>query len=225
MHVSRKKHHLFNDVSSGLSFHMQERKWSEGGCTSILGLSFSCVYVRVSEQGMQIHISQTTKDHLEHEPYIIEERGKIFVKVSAACRWCGLFFLTVPWLRSMLRLILYSRKAVRGVTTSSSDFIFLSIPFLPEHVREKKKKPQLLITTFTISIAFRKQQSRWSNPPASLTTPVCSPPRIIIMCHCTAAQSVTKGSFVWWTVDQMYNYIDSTHKKLRWAAAIESEAK
>jgi len=30
---------------------------------------------------MQIHISQTTKDHLEHEPYIIEERGKIFVKV------------------------------------------------------------------------------------------------------------------------------------------------
>lgn len=31
---------------------------------------------------MQIHISQTTKDHLEHEPYIIEERGKIFVKVS-----------------------------------------------------------------------------------------------------------------------------------------------
>ncbi|CDQ98351.1 unnamed protein product [Oncorhynchus mykiss] len=29
---------------------------------------------------MQIHISQTTKDHLEHEPYIIEERGKIFVK-------------------------------------------------------------------------------------------------------------------------------------------------
>ncbi|XP_062322192.1 soluble guanylate cyclase 88E-like [Osmerus eperlanus] len=30
--------------------------------------------------GMQIHISQTAKDHLEHEPYIIEERGKIFVK-------------------------------------------------------------------------------------------------------------------------------------------------
>ncbi|XP_078062073.1 soluble guanylate cyclase 88E-like [Mustelus asterias] len=30
--------------------------------------------------GMQIHISETTKDHLEHEPYIIEERGKIFVK-------------------------------------------------------------------------------------------------------------------------------------------------
>lgn len=44
---------------------------------------FSCsfLYVRLSEQGMQIHISQTTKDHLEHEPYIIEERGKIFVKV------------------------------------------------------------------------------------------------------------------------------------------------
>ncbi len=37
--------------------------------------------VCLSEQGMQIHISQTTKDHLEHEPYIIEERGKIFVKV------------------------------------------------------------------------------------------------------------------------------------------------
>ncbi|XP_051778450.1 soluble guanylate cyclase 88E-like [Erpetoichthys calabaricus] len=34
--------------------------------------------------GMQIHISQTTKDHLEHEPYIIEERGKIFVKVAVA---------------------------------------------------------------------------------------------------------------------------------------------
>lgn len=31
---------------------------------------------------MQIHISQTTKDHLEHDPYVIEERGKIFVKVS-----------------------------------------------------------------------------------------------------------------------------------------------
>uniref|UniRef100_H3AQZ9 guanylate cyclase n=1 Tax=Latimeria chalumnae TaxID=7897 RepID=H3AQZ9_LATCH len=30
--------------------------------------------------GMQIHISQTTKDHLEHEPYSIEERGKVFVK-------------------------------------------------------------------------------------------------------------------------------------------------
>lgn len=46
---------------------------------------FSCsfLYVRLSEQGMQIHISQTTKDHLEHEPYIIEERGKIFVKVSS----------------------------------------------------------------------------------------------------------------------------------------------
>nr|XP_014344127.1 PREDICTED: receptor-type guanylate cyclase gcy-4-like [Latimeria chalumnae] len=29
---------------------------------------------------MQIHISQTTKDHLEHEPYSIEERGKVFVK-------------------------------------------------------------------------------------------------------------------------------------------------
>lgn len=39
-------------------------------------------FVFVCEQGMQIHISQTTKDHLEHEPYIIEERGKIFVKVS-----------------------------------------------------------------------------------------------------------------------------------------------
>ncbi|MGH0153800.1 UNVERIFIED_CONTAM: hypothetical protein FKN15_025092 [Acipenser sinensis] len=33
-------------------------------------------------KGMQIHISQTSKDHLEHEPYIIEERGKIFVKVT-----------------------------------------------------------------------------------------------------------------------------------------------
>lgn len=33
---------------------------------------------------MQIHISQTTKDHLEHDPYVIEERGKIFVKVSGA---------------------------------------------------------------------------------------------------------------------------------------------
>jgi len=41
-----------------------------------------CVCVCVSEQGMQIHISQTTKDHLEHEPYNIDERGKIFVKVS-----------------------------------------------------------------------------------------------------------------------------------------------
>lgn len=45
--------------------------------------SSSFVFVRLSEQGMQIHISQTTKDHLEHEPYIIEERGKIFVKVSS----------------------------------------------------------------------------------------------------------------------------------------------
>lgn len=45
--------------------------------------SSSVVFVRLSEQGMQIHISQTTKDHLEHEPYIIEERGKIFVKVSS----------------------------------------------------------------------------------------------------------------------------------------------
>lgn len=54
----------------------------KGGCISILSFSSSCLYVRLSEQGMQIHISQTTKDHLEHEPYIIEERGKIFVKVS-----------------------------------------------------------------------------------------------------------------------------------------------
>lgn len=37
---------------------------------------------------MQIHISQTTKDHLEHEPYIIEERGKIFVKVGPGWRCC-----------------------------------------------------------------------------------------------------------------------------------------
>lgn len=50
-------------------------------CISILCFSSSSLYVRLSEQGMQIHISQTTKDHLEHEPYIIEERGKIFVKV------------------------------------------------------------------------------------------------------------------------------------------------
>lgn len=42
----------------------------------------ACACVYVCEQGMQIHISQTTKDHLEHEPYIIEERGKIFVKVN-----------------------------------------------------------------------------------------------------------------------------------------------
>lgn len=49
---------------------------------SILSFSSSFACVRLSEQGMQIHISQTTKDHLEHEPYIIEERGKIFVKVS-----------------------------------------------------------------------------------------------------------------------------------------------
>lgn len=49
-----------------------------------LSLSFSIcfVFAPLSEQGMQIHISQTTKDHLEHDPYIIEERGKIFVKVS-----------------------------------------------------------------------------------------------------------------------------------------------
>lgn len=38
---------------------------------------------------MQIHISQTTKDHLEHEPYIIEERGKIFVKVGPGERRCS----------------------------------------------------------------------------------------------------------------------------------------
>ncbi|XP_054478168.1 soluble guanylate cyclase gcy-31-like [Anoplopoma fimbria] len=37
-------------------------------------------YCMFGDTGMQIHISQTTKDHLEHEPYIIEERGKIFVK-------------------------------------------------------------------------------------------------------------------------------------------------
>ncbi|XP_046702051.1 soluble guanylate cyclase 88E-like [Silurus meridionalis] len=37
-------------------------------------------YCLFGDTGMQIHISQTTKDHLEHEPYIIEERGKIFVK-------------------------------------------------------------------------------------------------------------------------------------------------
>lgn len=55
---------------------------TNGTCISILSFSSSFVYVRLSEQGMQIHISQTTKDHLEHEPYIIEERGKIFVKVS-----------------------------------------------------------------------------------------------------------------------------------------------
>lgn len=49
-----------------------------------MSFSFSICFVCVplSEQGMQIHISQTTKDHLEHDPYIIEERGKIFVKVS-----------------------------------------------------------------------------------------------------------------------------------------------
>ncbi|XP_037640570.1 soluble guanylate cyclase gcy-31-like [Sebastes umbrosus] len=37
-------------------------------------------YCLFGDTGMQIHISQTTKDHLEHEPYSIEERGKIFVK-------------------------------------------------------------------------------------------------------------------------------------------------
>lgn len=68
-------------------------------------VSGSCVDLCLSEQGMQIHISQTTKDHLEHEPYIIEERGKIFVKVSADWqtffhsisvffKWC--FSLPIP---------------------------------------------------------------------------------------------------------------------------------
>ncbi|XP_056300662.1 soluble guanylate cyclase 88E-like [Pseudoliparis swirei] len=37
-------------------------------------------YCMFGDTGMQIHISQTTKDHLEHEPYNIDERGKIFVK-------------------------------------------------------------------------------------------------------------------------------------------------
>lgn len=50
-------------------------------CFRYPALAVVLLCVRLSEQGMQIHISQTTKDHLEHEPYIIEERGKIFVKV------------------------------------------------------------------------------------------------------------------------------------------------
>lgn len=49
---------------------------------SSFSFSICFVFAPLSEQGMQIHISQTTKDHLEHDPYIIEERGKIFVKVS-----------------------------------------------------------------------------------------------------------------------------------------------
>lgn len=51
--------------------------------------------VCVTEQGMQIHIHQTTKDHLEHEPYITETKGKIVVKasrsqayISFCCRSC-----------------------------------------------------------------------------------------------------------------------------------------
>ncbi|XP_072346716.1 LOW QUALITY PROTEIN: soluble guanylate cyclase 88E-like [Scyliorhinus torazame] len=54
--------------------------------------------------GMQIHISQTTKDHLEHEPYVIEERGKIFVKGKGYMKTYWLkgngTFRTSPELRS-----------------------------------------------------------------------------------------------------------------------------
>ncbi|XP_059837132.1 soluble guanylate cyclase 88E-like [Hypanus sabinus] len=54
--------------------------------------------------GMQIHISQTTKDHLEHEPYIIEERGKIFVK--------GKGYMKTYWLKG---------KRTQGFTSDYSN--------------------------------------------------------------------------------------------------------
>lgn len=63
----------------------------QGAFFRLLNFSFSVCFffAPLSEQGMQIHISQTTKDHLEHDPYVIEERGKIFVKVSGPVpgRW------------------------------------------------------------------------------------------------------------------------------------------
>ncbi|XP_072572225.1 soluble guanylate cyclase 88E-like isoform X2 [Paramormyrops kingsleyae] len=55
--------------------------------------------------GMQIHISQTTKDHLEHEPYIIEERGKIFVK--------GKGYMKTYWLKGKKDLSFKSPADVR----------------------------------------------------------------------------------------------------------------
>nr|XP_023657026.1 soluble guanylate cyclase 88E-like isoform X3 [Paramormyrops kingsleyae] len=55
--------------------------------------------------GMQIHISQTTKDHLEHEPYIIEERGKIFVK--------GKGYMKTYWLKGKKDLSFKTPAEVR----------------------------------------------------------------------------------------------------------------
>ncbi|XP_067878559.1 soluble guanylate cyclase 88E-like [Heterodontus francisci] len=55
--------------------------------------------------GMQIHISQTTKDHLEHEPYIIEERGKIFVK--------GKGYMKTYWLKGKRNLIYKTSAELR----------------------------------------------------------------------------------------------------------------
>ncbi|XP_048880379.1 soluble guanylate cyclase 88E-like isoform X1 [Brienomyrus brachyistius] len=55
--------------------------------------------------GMQIHISQTTKDHLEHEPYIIEERGKIFVK--------GKGYMKTYWLKGKKDLSFKSPAELR----------------------------------------------------------------------------------------------------------------
>lgn len=74
--------------------------------------------VRLSEQGMQIHISQTTKDHLEHEPYIIEERGKIFVKVRGY--YCALLLLLILVLLFQQWFILLFQKYVKSISDENT---------------------------------------------------------------------------------------------------------
>ncbi|KAM9806854.1 soluble guanylate cyclase 88E-like isoform X2 [Syngnathus typhle] len=63
--------------------------------------------------GMQIHISQTTKDHLEHEPYIIEERGKIFVK--------GKGYMKTYWLKGKKDLSFKTPAELRYSSEQDSD--------------------------------------------------------------------------------------------------------
>ncbi|XP_041037497.1 soluble guanylate cyclase 88E-like [Carcharodon carcharias] len=85
--------------------------------------------------GMQIHISQTTKDHLEHEPYIIEERGKIFVK--------GKGYMKTYWLKGKRNAAFKTSAELRNSSEQNDNSSRIESVHSPEPGVWKEDEDQL----------------------------------------------------------------------------------